>query len=505
MNVFERAKIAWRTFRGLGGGIDLPGAGRSSEESLGGALSAYAGAFASVSPVIDFELLKTLKSLWLYNPDVSQYVANIVNLGNPGHQLSVDARTDAAAERAVSRLNESAARIYTHGVGVDGLLNQYLTSVAWSGAVSSEDVVNVAAGRVEKVVLVPVEQIRFRYDADLDAYEPYQQLATFARRKDLKSAFGLIKLNTETYKYYAVQTVENSPYAKPPATAAVEAILNGQVPIMENLRFMAQKVGLMGLVAASVVPPSRKSNETDAEYNVRATAYLKRVRDALSDFSHGLLVTFRDQKIEHTPVTTGATGVYDLNRISEEQIFSGLHAMPAFHGRTDSTTETFADVVYHLLTAQVANIQRIVRRRQERTYMLDLRLGGIDVDAVSVTFNRSHSRNALAEAQTEEVRQRTVFEKVRNGLILPDEAAQELGYEAWADVEPLTGGTRPAETPIDNAEQRLTRKLRLSFDKRSQRYVHQPERLVIASGAAGTIGGNVLPLKKKMPRLAASN
>lgn len=499
MNFVERVKIAIATFRRLGG-IDLPDQGRSSEETLGGAMTAYTTIFGTINPVIDFEMLKTLKYLWLYNPDVSQYVANIVNLGNPGHSLAVDARNDSVAESAVERLNESAARIYTHGVGVDGLLNQYLTSVAWSGAISSEDVVNLRGGRVEKVVLVPVEQIRFRYNAELDDYEPYQQSGTFSPGRDRDRSFGLIKLNRQTYKYYALQTVENSPYAKPPATAAVEAIVNGQAPIMENIQYMAQKVGLMGLVSASVMPPPKQANETEAEYHIRATAYLQRVRDRLSDFSKGLLVTFRDQKIEHTPVTTGAQGVYDLNRMSEEQVFSGLGAMPGFHGRTDATTETFADVVYYLLTAQVANMQRIVTRRQERTYILDLRLGGIDVDAVSVTFNKAHSRNAKAEADTDQVRQSTVLEKVKSGLISPDEGAQELGYESWYDVEILTGAR--LETPvIDTKQKRKT--LRIQFDKASQKYRFMPDRYEIWSGAESESGkGNVLPLVKKKAQQA---
>lgn len=479
MTFFERLQIAFATFRRTGG-LDLPDNGRSSEETIGSAMSAYSSLFGSVNPVIDFEMLKTLKMFWLYNPDFSQYVANIVNLGNPGHKLSVEAGSETAAEAAVNRLNETASRIYTIGTGVDGLINQYLTSVAWSGAISSEDVVNLRAGRVEKVVLVPVEQIRFRYNKDLDGYEAFQQSNGIGRERD--RLLGMIRLNAETYRYYALSTVENSPYAKPPATAAVQAILEGQVPIMENIRKMAKKIGLLGLTSASVVQPPRRPNETDVDYQSRAKAYLGRVREALADMSGGLVVGYRDQKLEHTSVTTGAAGVYDLNRISEEQVFSGLAAMPGFHGRTDSTTETFADVVYYLLTAQVANIQRVVKRRQERTYMLDLRLGGIDVSSISVDFNRTHSRNALAEAQTDEVRQRNVFEKVRNGLISPDEAAQELGYDAWHDPFGVSNSSS------------LSKRIDLKFNRSLQRYDFEPDRLTISNGDEGI---KVLPFVKK--------
>jgi len=493
MNFWERAKIGWESFRRTGG-IELPDSGRSSEETLGGAMSSYLAAFGTVSPVIDFEMLAVLKRLWLFNPDFSQYVANIVQLGNPGHTLAVDAKSDAAAEAAVNRLNESASRLYTHGAGVDGLINQYLTSVAWSGAISSEDVVNLAGRRVEKVVLVPVEQIRFLYNKDLDEYEPYQksgQLAVGSRQN-----LGLIKLNQETYKYVALGTVENSPYAKPPGTAAVEAILDGQRPIMENIQAMAQKVGLMGLISASVVPPPKKPNETDAEYHARASSYLKRVRDALKDFTKGLLVTFRDQRIEHTPVTTGATDVYDLNRISEEQVFSGLAAMPGFHGRTDSTTETFADVVYYLLTAQVQNIQRVVKRRQEATYRLDLRLGGLEVNGVSLVFNKAKSRNALGEAQTEDLKFRTVLEKIQAGAISPDEGASELGYDTWFDLERLMDYAEEVihvKRDADPAASGLRRLMTLTFDKASQAYRYQPKRLMLA----GDHSDNVVPFVKK--------
>lgn len=499
MNFLDRVKIAWAAFRNLGG-VELPDAGRSSDESLGGAMSAFTSGFGSINPVIDFEMLKTLKCFWLYNPDFSQYVANIVNLGNPGHQISVEAKSDSTAEAAVTRLNESASRIYRHGVGVDGLLNQYLTSVAWSGAISSEDVVNFAARRVEKVVIVPVEQIRFRYNKDLDIYEAYQRSA-FSGQRTARD-FGLIKLNPETYKYYALSTVENSPYAKPPATAAIEPILEGQKPLMENIRYIAQKFGLLGLVTASIMQPPKRAGETDGEWQARCRAYLVEVVKSLEgQFSKGLVASFRDQKIDTVSISAGAKDVYDVNRLSEEQVFSGLHAMPGFHGRTDSTTETFADVVYFLLTAQVANIQRIVKRRQEQTYRLDLRMGGIDVTSVSLAFDKAHSRNAKGEAETDAIKLRTVLEKVRGGLISPDEGAQELGYESWFDVELLNGAIDTGA--VSGQQSALSRRITLSFDKQSQKYKQISRPTQIWSGDSDIdTGSNVIPILKKKAQRA---
>lgn len=474
----------------------MPPDGRSSVETLNGSMGAFLNSLSTVNPIVDFEMLAVLKKLWIFNPDFSQYVANIVNLGNPGHKLSVVSASDAVAERAVNRLNESAARIYRLGAGVDSLINAYLTSIAWAGAISSEDVVNLGAKRVEKVVLVPVEQIRFKYNGETDEYEAFQAANALLSNQ---SQLGLIRLNPATYCYFPLSTIENSPYAKPPGTAAVETIIESQQPMMENIRFMAQKFGLLGLVTASVVPPPRKPNESEAEYQGRSKIYLGRVREALEgNLGKGLLVGYRDQKIEHTDLSGGTQGVYDVNRISEEQVFSGLAAMPGFHGRTDSTTETFADVVYFLLTAQVENMQRLVKRRQERTYMLDLRLAGIEVDSVKVEFNRIVSRNALAEAQTEELRQKIVFNKVTSGLITPDQAAQELGYKFWFD-------SASVQNLIGSASQ--SRKLNLNFNDARQNYEFEPERIELNTGGETRNREQIIsfPEKKKAIQLRACN
>lgn len=493
--------MAMAVLRGDTPALDLPPSGRSSDETLGSAMSGFVAQYGSISPVISFELLKTLKCLWLYNPDFSQYVANIVNLGNPGHSISVDARTDAGAEAAVARLNESASRIYPQGCGVDGLIDQYLTSIAVFGAISSEDVVNVPARRVEKVVLVPVEQIRFQYDKELDAYVAYQK----SNRIDRTNPMGLVRLNAQTYKYFALQTVENSPYAKPPATAAVEAIIEGQQPIMQNLRWAAQKYGILGLVAVSVAQIAKRGGESPQEFERRMEQHIANYAEKLSgSFNKGLIVMPKPNTIDTTSVGAAGQGLAEVNTVSEQQVISGLNTQGVFLGRSDSSTETFADVVFYLQKAQAAKMQRVVKRRVETTYRLDLRLGGIEVDGVSVQFDKAHSRNAKEEAETDEIKFRDVLARVKAGMITPDEAAHDMGEESWADEALLfqSTGIAPAG-PSDAKDQlaaRLARKtIRLSFDKFSQRYRYQPERIEIWSGDAeeAPAADNVVPIKKK--------
>jgi hypothetical protein len=475
--MFDRLKAAWAALRRIDG-MELPDAGRSSVEPLSDRLNSLLNGLGSVSPIIDFQMLACLKQLWLFNPDLSQYVSNLVNLGNTGHQVTVDAANSSRAEATINRINESASRIYTNGAGVDGLINAYISQIAWSGALSSEDVVNFAARRVEQVVLVPVEQIRFQLIDD--KYRPFQQ-SGFGLGLSI-NALGRIPLNEFTYHYYALQTVENSPYAKPPATAAVDDLTGPQTDAKANIKYIVKKLGLLGLVSVAVAPPRQKPNEDETQFNSRAQAYLARVRKALDgSFMRGLLVHFLGQQVNHSNVASDARGSSEIFRVIEEQVMSGLAMQPAFFGRTDSTTETYAGVVYNLLTAQVGNIQRLPKRRQEATYRLDLRLAGIEVDGVSLSFNRPHVLKPLEDAQAEQIRVQTALIKARAGIISPDQAAQEMGYDSAFDPELIS-----SHPDVANSLQRMKvgagRALDLMtatfrFDRSAQRYRFVPQRI----------------------------
>ncbi len=247
-------------------GIDLPEGGRSSVEgTLADRLGASLDFWGGVSPIIDFTMLACLKRLWLFNPDFSQYLDNLVNLCNTGHQLIIDAPNAQRAEAAAARLNNAAAYIYPLGAGVDGLINAEVAQIAWSGAVSSEDVVDLVKRRVDRVVLVPVEQIRFRFIEG--RYVPFQQPDTLITGVQ-RSAVGSIPLNEQTYHYYAVQTIDNHPYAKPPATAAVETLTGPQSDMRDNIKYIAQKLGILGLVAMAALRP--RASQTRLRRNTSA-------------------------------------------------------------------------------------------------------------------------------------------------------------------------------------------------------------------------------------------
>jgi len=127
-------------------------------------------------------------------------------------------------------------------------------------------------------------------------------------------------------------------------------------------------------------------------------------------------------------------------------------------------------VVFSILEAKIHNVQMLPKRRMERTYRLDMMLGGMDVDGISLKFNKTYSRNQKAQAETDEIKQRIVLGKVEKGVISPDEGAQEMGYESWYDEGLLDGNQDVAKMLRRFSANPEARTVTMSFDRGAQRY-----------------------------------
>ncbi len=496
MNPWTKVKNWWASL-GTIGGLPVPDAGRSSvDETLLNRVSAFLAGYDELAPGLNFEVLACLRNLWLFNPDLAQAVSNLCALANTGHKLVIEAQGSRRVQAAVTRLNELAQRI-----DLDASVRAQMAQLAWSGAISREDVIDLAARRVRQVALVPPDQIRFR--AKDGQWQPYQQPRTslWGAQRSAISEFGLVELHPSTYRYLAWQRVDDSPYAKPPFTAALEPLLRVQADMQANLRKVVQKFGLFGLMSVQVVPPKQKTaQETDQEYLSRVKTYLSAVRESFEKAMNGstlqnLFVTARDQKVEVTPSVGDARGASDLWNLNEEQVFSGLNTGAWAHGRNYTTTETFADVAFFFLVAQAADVQQITALSLKRTATLELGLAGIEAQGVHYQFNPIRNRSELSQAQAEKARQDIVLSDLEAGFISPDQAAQQRGYEAAFDPERATGsGDVPSEAGLRRADL-----AEFSYDRPSRRYRFMSSRIEVSS--AGLADGNLLDFwtgKKKV-------
>jgi len=351
-----------------------------------------------------------------------------VTLGNTGHQLEVTAEQESVIEEALTRLNQLAAQI-----NADDLVNHLLRQIGINGALSIEWVSKSDLSGIEKAILVPVTSIRFKYDKQRDLHVPHQLVSRTNR---------YIELSEATYSYIPLETAEGSPYAIPPFLAALgNAVI--QLFMMDNIKFIIKKLGLLGFISMVMEMPPAKHGEEDEHYRARLQSMQQDFATNFAEnYREGVAVHFDNVKLEHRPVAADARGATDIIKVNEEQIASGLKTDPAMLGRSYSTTETYAGVVYGKMVERLDAFRRMVKRAIEKGYKLDLWLGGIPVRDVSLAFNANKAMDPRAEAETERILTETAILKMEAGLISPDEAARELGYEEAyfslsADREPV--------------------------------------------------------------------
>ena len=437
------------------------------EDQISGVIGRLAGFYAFAGAPFPLEFLGVLESLAIFNPDISQALQIWVNLGNTGHELTVEAKNPQAA---LDRLNTLAASVYPTGGGVDGLVNHFLRQIPLMGALSAEWVIadNLRDG-IADCAIVAVKRIRFqRVNGVMTPFQMTNQV--------MSGNSGYVQLNPFTYSYMPLQTADGSPYAIPPFYAAlknIEVQLDGTASIGPIIR----KMGLLGFMDVTMKVPDQKPQESDESYRMRLTTRLRDYAKAYTqNISRGVAVHYDDQKIEHNATNAGAAGgakaIWEMN---EQQIFSALDIPPSMAGRSYSTTETYAQVDYDRMQAKLGNGKLMIKRFIEKGYNLDLLLRGIDAH-VSVGWNSHNSLKAKEEAETEGQRIKNVLSKRDGGIISSDEAAQELGYEKATGYRPFDS----AQAPGALAERSRSR---FKFNRTTGRYVHVPEVITLEQPA----------------------
>lgn len=426
-------------------------AGRISRETSMEMLERFQKEWSFIDPDIPAHILEAIERFTLIIPDLSQNAKNIVNLGNTGHELEVVAATERIITQAEERLNLLARTIYPYG-GTDGLINKMLSDIATFGSPSIEAVIQPDKKGVKKVVIVPHHEIRFKYDKEQDEY--------IAHQKAGNSPEDYLELNPLTYYYSPLFQRRNSPYAIPPVLAAISPLLN-QLFMTENIRYIIKKLGLLGLIHAILTTPTRKTTETEEQYLNRLKTYLSDVStDLTKNYRDGVMITYDEFELKHFDVTGDIRGVKDLFQLNEEQFASGMGSDPAMLGRTYSTTETYAGVVYNKMIREIDNARRITRRGIEKIYLLDLLLAEIPVEDVNTEFSPNAQLKPAEDAEIKEKDRKSIGDLYLNGIITLDEAREDLGYPP---IETVTGEAAAG-------------KIRATFKFQNNRYVfHHPQ------------------------------
>ncbi|MCL2154055.1 MAG: hypothetical protein FWH53_00165 [Leptospirales bacterium] len=406
-------------------------------------------ALKDIHPTYLYEFIDIISWLAIFNPDMSQTVKKIISLGNVGHSLEIEG-SERAADAAQDELNDLARNAFSNAAGMDGFINQQFRQIIVKGTLCQEAVPSLALNGIEEIYQVKVSSIRFKFEEN--RFVPYQ-----------KQGIDKVRLNEETFLYIPLQTEEDNPYPILPFIAALRSIIR-QDKQWEGLDEFTALWGLMGFTHMTVdIRPL--FGEAEPDFQARANRELRRYYEMFTNNRQkGVAVLPPSVGLEHKAVGKGTGQMSEAMEKTHQAITSGLNIDPALLGYAYSTTETYATVCYQTLLGEIANIRRIVKRGNERIYNQHLLMRKIPA-VCTMTFNPAPSLKAYEEAQTKEIEQRMIYQRMDKGTIGPDDAARELGYiAAYGKDKTMPGGGYV-----------------FSFNQEHNKYVYQRESISLAS------------------------
>lgn len=381
-----------------------------------------------VDPSFPIEFYELIPKLVLVTPDLRQATSRTINLANTGLTFKLVGASKRMQERADIEIRNL---LNNH----PGLINRLLRQVATSGALSMEAIPSVSLSGIEELRIVPVRKIRFRREVveGRDRFAPYE----------VRADGNWYELNLAQYSYEALEQEEESPYGIPPYISALRSV-NIQRAGVSNIEKIMRKFGLFGFLSLLKKRPKPRPGEDDQTYGARLKRDLEQLRDTTNDrIRSGIIYSYDDIDVKHSTVSSDTRGFEQIWQTNEEQIASGADIDPALLGRSYSTTETYASVVFAAYVSKLANIRYPVERALKRAVDMHLRMLGYRFDRISAewgedpSMNREQDANAdKAAAETQEIRQRTILALVAAGIIDLDQAAKELGYEKAALRKP---------------------------------------------------------------------
>ena len=374
------------------------------------------------------------KMSWI-NPDVGVAVNDMVQLTNTGHRVRFDAGVDADMQERMRRHLKTKQERWGDGIaGMNGLINKMISQIWIGGALSVEWVVANDLKGVNHVAFVNPETIRFQWNKKKLRFFPYQKQTT---NEGTQLGEKMVKLNTNTYKYFGLNGDTDIPYGIPPYLTAMNA-LTVQSEMDSNIRFIMKQLGLLGFTQLLMSKPSQTQGESDSAYKSRLITLLEEAKtNVLEGVKDGIVAGFdEDHQFEFNSTTKNLNGVSDIYNQNETQVANGLKMAAEFIGAGHSGTETGISIIFTKMLSQLQNVQKIVAANLRHGYALELMLAGYTFKTLEIEFNPSTITDELKFQQAAEYKVRNVFNKYMAGVISMQQMADELGYDKPDAKEP---------------------------------------------------------------------
>lgn len=411
----------------------------------------------TIKPDVPFEYLSILQNLASVNPDISYAVENIVQLGNTPYIIDFgDSISDAEADRMRKVIRESSKRWYGSLNSRNVLVANMLDQLVVNGCLSFESIISQDLSGIDKVILANPRYIEFMYDEEKLDYVPYQRVATGVLSNSKLVDGDLIKLNTNTYKYFPLRNRSEKPYGIPPFLSALDMTVT-ENDVLENFKKVAKNIGVLGFMSVMVNRPQRRQSkegawlETDSEFNQRCVDYLNTVirPEAEKGFNTGMIAGFK-QDLEINHQANNSTNINGAEKFLKELTVikhSGLKQDPILLGRPFNTSEALGRVILDKFASQVTSYQDIVACGLAELFKLELVLKGFPVMDLSVVFDKPNVKDEKTAQEAYGLKVDNKIKLYNQGIISQTQLANELDYDKPDQEAPRTQGSTNTDAP----------------------------------------------------------
>jgi len=434
----------------------IPGT-RGSRPTISSSYSDMRGKTTFVNMEFISDYIPIIRKLSWINQDVGLAINDMVQLTNTGHRIKFDPGVSGEQQEEMRRHLETRQKEWGDGIdGMNGLVNKMVTQIWISGALSNEWVPANDLSKISNLALVNPETIRFSWNKKKLRFNPYQKQNYETGERVMEK---LVKLNENTYKYFALNGDTEIPYGIPPFLTAMNA-LSTQGDMDQNIRFIMKQIGLLGFFEALMAKPHQEDGESEEQYAARLIKMLDEAKDnLLSGIGEGIVVGYKeDHEFNFNSTTKNLNGVADIYAQNERLVANGLKVAPEFLGIGSGGAETGINIIFTKMLSQLQNVQKIVAANLKYGYSLELKLAGFNFKHLQVEFNPSTITDELKFQQGMEYKIRNVFNKYQMGIIGQQGAAFELGYDKPDQQEPrgaISGasiGDKDKDTKNDSAK-----------------------------------------------------
>ena len=317
------------------------------------------------------------------HPDASMAKNTMVRLSNSGHQMEMRSPRGGRNKRAEAEWRKFCERVNViSNEGLDGLIDQFLSSGIMYGAMACEAVVEADMSDIEDVYPILPQSVNWEYDQAKKEWIPWQHNGT--QKVDLRQGnFFWVAFGAEI--------------GTPHGTLLYESALQ---PIDNQLQFFSDTAAVMRRVGyprndveinkEAVIASADSKTKNDPD---KLKKYLEEQYSWVKSILSGLEPT--DDLVHYDDTTINAGNAGDGSRTMDvrahyetldPQVLNGLSCLAVLANRTTGVTETWGTVQFKIVTQTILSLQRCVKRLMESVARVWLQVHGYNLTPV-FTYN----------------------------------------------------------------------------------------------------------------------